>query len=119
MVYNPTTEANGLKTTVNFKKNNVVVASQEIQYGTSWLTFDATAFYDVGVNTFSVNCGVASKDVTFVITTEGARDLSLVNQDAIVMNFDSLGRSNSEPSATRKTWTSSKGSYSANFDKFN
>ena len=117
MVYNPTTEGSGLKTTVNFKKNNVVVSTQEVQYGTNWLTFDATAYYTVGANTFTVSCGVASQDVSFVVTTDGARDLSLVNQDAIVMNFNSLGRANSEPISTRKTWTS--GSYTANFTGFN
>lgn len=119
MVYNPTTEGSGLKTTVNFKKNNVVIASQEVQYGTNWLTFDATAFYDIGANTFAVSCGVASQDISFVVTTEGARDLSLVNQDAIVLNFDSMGRSNSEPLATRKVWSSSKGTYTASLNGFN
>ena len=117
MVYNPVTEGSGLKTTVNFKKNNVIISTQEVQYGTSWLTFDATAFYDVGANTFTFNCGVASQDVSFVVTEEGARDLDLVNPDAIVMNFSSLGRSNSETSTARKTWTSSI--YSANFEGFN
>ena len=33
------------------------------------------------------------------------------------MNFSSLGRSNSEPTATRKTWVSTP--YSANFSNFN
>ena len=119
MVYNPTTEKNGLTTTVNFKKNNVIIATQEVRYnGNDWLTFDATAFYAIGSNTFTISCGVTSKDFGFVVVP-GDRDLSLVNKDAIVLNFDSLGRSNSEPSTARKTWASSVGNYPANFVNFN
>ena len=117
MVYNPVTESNGLKTTVNFKKNNVIISTQEVQYGTSWLLFDATAFYDIGANNFAINCGVASQNISFVVTKEGARNLDLANPDALVMNFSSLGRSNSETATARKNWTS--GTYSAIFNGFN
>ena len=119
MVYNPTTEGQGLKTTVTFKKNNVAVTSQEVQYGTNWISFDTTAYYSLGANTFTISCGVASKDVSFIVVENQDIDLNLVNETALVMNFNSLGRSSSEPITSRKTWTSTKGTYSADFNNFN
>ena len=48
-----------------------------------------------------ISCGAASKRITFTVTTEGSRDLSLTNQSALVMNFDSMGRSSTEIASTR------------------
>ena len=102
MVYVASNERTGAKTTVDFYKNGSLVSSEDVRYSTDgWLYWDVTTLYDVDENEFMISCGAASKRVTFTVTTEGSRDLSLVNQSALKMNFDSMGRSSTEIAATR------------------
>jgi hypothetical protein len=57
--------------------------------------------YQVGENRFTITSGVSSKEVVINITTEGSRDLSLKNQNSLVMNFDASGRSSKEVKSNR------------------
>ena len=86
----------------------------------SWLILDLTESYEVGDNTFEIHCGDASKTIEFNVTTEGSRDLSLKNQNSLVMNFDASGRSSKEVKSSRGTWTSNlRETYTAELTDFN
>ena len=120
MVYSAANERTGAKTTVDFYKNGSLVSSEDVRYSSDgWLYWDVTTLYDVDENEFMITCGAASKRVTFTVTTEGSRDLSLVNQSALEMNFDSMGRSSTEISATRSTWNSKVKNWYAVLNNFN
>lgn len=102
MVYDITNERTGSATTVDFYKNGIQVSSESVKYSADgWLYWDVTTLYDVGENEFTISCGPASKQITFSVTTEGSRDLSLTQPSALVMNFDSMGRSSTEIATTR------------------
>ena len=120
MVYDINNERTGASTTVDFYKEGSQVSSETVKYSNDgWLYWDVTTLYDVGENEFMITCGSTSKRITFSVTTEGSRDLSLVNQSALQMNFDSMGRSSTEISATRGIWKSKVKDWSANLNNFN
>jgi len=66
-----------------------------------------------------IRCGSTSKAITFNVTTVGSRDLSLVNQSSLILNFDSMGRKNTEIKSSRSTWNSTVGNYNAELNNFN
>ena len=120
MVYNVNNELTGALTEVDFYKNGSQVSSETVRYSADgWLYWDVTTLYDVGENDFMISCGPTSKHVSFSVTTEGSRDLSLTNQSALVMNFDSMGRSSTEISSTRGVWKSKVRDYAAVLNNFN
>lgn len=120
MIYSAANERTGAKTTVDFYKNGSLVSSEDVRYSADgWLYWDVTTLYDVDDNEFMISCGAASKRVTFNVTTEGSRDLSLTNQSALVMNFDSMGRSSTEIASTRGVWKSKARDYTATLSNFN
>ena len=89
----------------------------EVQYdGNNWIQWDVTNLYEANntpegkANLFTITCGSTTKRVTIHVTTEGSRDLGLVNENALILNLVATGRSNSETSASRSTWA---------FDRFN
>ena len=120
MVYDATNERNGAKTTVDFYKNGSLVSSEDVRYSNDgWLYWDVTTLYDLHDNDFMISCGAASKHITFYVTDEGSRDLSLTQQAALRVNFDSMGRSSTEIASTRNVWASKVGSYNAVLNNFN
>lgn len=120
MVYDIVNERNGAPTTVDFYKDGSQVSSETVKYSNDgWLYWDVTTLYDVGENEFMISCGSTSKRITFSVTTEGSRDLSLVNQSALQMNFDSMGRSSTEISSTRGVWNSKVKEWYAVLNNFN
>ena len=122
MVYSSTNERIGAKTSVDFYKNGSLVSSEDVRYSNDgWLYWDVTTLYDVGENEFMISCGATSKYINFSVTTEGSRDLSLTQQAALVMNFDSMGRSSTEIASTRNIWNSKNTAteYSAQLNNFN
>jgi len=120
MVYDSVNERNGAPTTVDFYKNGSQVSSELVRYSADgWLYWDVTTLYDVGENEFMISSGATSKRINFSVTTEGSRDLSLVNQSALDINFDSMGRSSTEIAATRGIWKSKVKDYSAVLNNFN
>ena len=122
MVYDPVQQQYGLSTEVHYYHNGVEIAASPVNVSystTGWLTWDVTSLYRVGENRFTIVNGVSSKEVVINITTEGSRDLGLVNESALLTNFTSSGRSSSEIKTNRSIWKSSKGSASAVFNSFN
>lgn len=120
MVYDPIAELNQANTIVNFYQNKKLIGTEEVKYSSSgWLYWDVTSFYEDGMNSFIIRCGSVSKTVTFNVTLEGSRDLSLINQEALVLNLDSMGRKNTEVKTTRSVWKSTKNNYEAFLYDFN
>ena len=109
MVYDPVKAATGSKAEVNLLDTliNEEISTVYPQYSntsTAWLTWDLTENYHIGNNIFAIQCGVASKEITFNVTTEGSRDLGLVDAGILKLNLSSTGRSNGESLAKRTTW---------------
>lgn len=119
-VYDPATSGNGRDDyfSVYIYKRGALYSEVSRKYTAgSWLTLDLTESYDVGNNDYTIVCGTSSKPINFYVTTEGSRDLGLVQTDSLAMNFSATGRSNDEISVNRPVWTS--GSYVAQFNNFN
>ena len=109
MVYDPVKASTSSKATVNLLDSlmNEEVSTVYPQYSnvsSDWLTWDLTENYHVGNNIFTIQCGLASKDIIFEVTTEGSRDLGLVDAGILRLNLSSTGRSNGESLAKRTTW---------------
>ena len=119
-VFDPVAELQQATTTVDFYQNKKLIGSEEVRYSNSgWLEWDVTALYVEGLNNFMIRCGSTAKTITFEVTTEGSRDLSLVNQTALIMNFDTMGRTNTEIKSSRGLWKSQSRDYTANLLNFN
>jgi len=81
-----------------------------LSYSTDgWAEWDISAIYEVGANQFSIACRGVKKDFTVNVTTEGSRELGLVKESSLIMNYTSSGRSNLELKANRSIWRDSKG----------
>lgn len=127
MVYDPVKALTGSKTEVNLLDTliNEEISTVYPQYSnssTSWLTWDLTENYHVGNNIFTIQCGTASKDIIFSVTTEGSRDLGLVDSGVLRLNLSSTGRSNEESLAKRTTWSYTdvdNREYTTTFTNFN
>lgn len=117
MVYDPVAESNAETTPVQLQINGETVANLEVRYNaTQWITWDIVN-YNVGDNICSISSGTASKTFTFNVTTEGSRDLGLVNEGALLLNLSSSGRSNLENISKRNQWT--YGNFRTEFTNFN
>lgn len=131
MVYSSVAEEQGSTVEMQLMKDNIIVNTESVSYNPNkWLSMDLTPYYQPGNNTFVISTGAVSKRINFYITTEGARDLSLryteTGNNQLEINFDSLGRSNSEIKANRSVWKSTAptpriapANLAAIFDNFN
>ena len=127
MVYDPAKALTGSKTEVNLLDTlmNEEISTVYPQYSNSsnnWLTWDLTENYHVGNNIFTIQCGIASKDISFQVTTEGSRDLGLVDAGILRLNLSSTGRSNEESLTKRTSWTYTdieNNEYTTTFNNFN
>jgi hypothetical protein len=128
MVYDPVKALTGSKTEVVLLDSlmNEEISTVYPQYSpssTTWLTWDLTENYHVGNNIFTISCGTESKDIIFDVTTEGSRDLGLINPEALKLNLSSIGRSNEESLAKRTSWTytdpATNQVYTTSFNNFN
>ena len=131
MVYNPQTEADNQKTDVylyysddggvNFTE--LPTSPMQVFYtGGAWHQWDVTNIYkaDEGagkLNIFRLSVGGTVRDVDLYVTTDGSRDLGLVNENALLVNLNSVGRSNAETSLSRSNWAS--GTHAMEFNYFN
>ena len=107
MVYSSIAAREGSAIEVSLYHGNDLLNTEEVMYSSSqWLSMDLTANYEVGNNTFILQVGSASKEFSFYVTNEGARDLSLRHNDQLEINFDALGRSSKEIKSSRSTWIS-------------
>lgn len=120
-VYDPAASGGGRDDyfSVNIYKSGALISEVERKYvGGSWLTLDLTESYTVGPNEYTISCGTASKNISFNVTTEGSRDLDLVQTENLLINLSATGRSNNEISANRPIWRSGT-NYEATFNDFN
>ena len=114
MVYDPLAGVT-LPAAVSLYKDGQLISEVSVDYGASassgWAEWDISNAYEVGNNMFSIICRGAKKDIEIYVTNEGARDLSLAQQEALVINYTSAGRSNLEIKSKRKVWTDETGHY--------
>ena len=130
-VYNPVTENNNTTTLVNLLQEREPIPNSpvSISYDQSkWLEWDISSLYRIKgtadtENNFSVSCGAVRRDFSFIVTSVGARDLGLVNENSLLINLSSAGRSNNEDSSVRDNWsyvdTNNGDVYKTTFNDFN
>ena len=130
-VYNPVTENDHQNTLVYLYHDGAEIPTSpmSVKYNADeYILWDVSNIYDAGStqagksNVFKMVCGGASREITIFITKEGARDLGLFNPNALILNLNSTGRSNSETTTSRSNWsytTPSAGTISTVFDNFN
>ncbi len=107
MVYNPDDVQNQRKSSVLLFKDGVQISELEVAYNASgWEYWDISAIYEVGMNHLSIQNGLAFKNIDIYVTTEGSRNLGLVDEFSLKLNYSSAGRSSSELLSTRNDWTS-------------
>ena len=128
MVYSSVAARQGSFIEVSLYHGNDLLNTEEVEYDSAkWLTMDLTANYEVGNNIFTLSVGTTSKEISFYVTNDGARDLSLRHSDQLEVNFDSLGRSSKEIKSSRGVWvskcsptvTAHEGPYEAILENFN
>jgi len=127
MIYDPDKEANSTKSKVYIYKNGsqIPASPMEVSYNAStWIKLDVTNLYEAseGVdpekeNIFTFTCGSTTENISIIVTTEGARDLGLVNKNSLILNLNSTGRSNNETTTSRNNW--SFNNYNTTFKNFN
>lgn len=116
MVYNPE-DVGKRPSQIILYRNGAQVSELEVEYSSSnWIYWDISAIYEEGPNTFSIQCGVASKTIQITVTKEGSRALDIIdeNESSLVMNFSAAGRSSSELQSTRNLWTSNTAARTTN-----
>ena len=130
-VYNPVSEANHTTATVNLLKEREAIPNSPISITynqNTWIEWDISSLYHINgiedtVNNFSIACGAVRRDFSFIVTSRGARDLGLVNENSLVLNLSSAGRSNNEDIAVRSTWAytdaNTSTTYGTTFTNFN
>ena len=92
-------------TTVHLYKDNVEMASspRKITDTTAFSIFEITNT-DKGIqNYYSISCGETKRDIFFNVVDDTTRpDFGIQRTEALVMSFDSKGRSNSESATNRE-----------------
>jgi len=107
MVYSNVAEQQGSDIEVSLYHGSDLLNTELVRYDpTNWLTMDLTPYYQVGHNVLILSTGLASKEIIFEVTQEGAKDLSLRHEDQLELNFDALGRSSKEIKSSRGSWVS-------------
>ena len=130
-VFNPATERQHATTLVNLMQEREPIPNSpiEISYNPNeWLQWDISSLYKINgivdtVNNFSISCGAVRRDFDFIVTSVGARDLGLVNENSLILNLSSAGRSNSETGSVRSNWSytdsTNQVTYATHFNNFN
>ena len=125
MVYNP---ANTSSVEVRLKKNDVEIDGsprtiEEFGDYSYWQIADADLNKE---NYYSIECGktietTVVREIKFKVIPDPNRDMTVVKQNSLQLNFDPAGRSNAEPAIKRASWSYTRGGteYKATFDNFN
>ena len=125
LVYNP---ANTAQAEVHLYRNDIEIDGsprtiKDFSEFTYWQIADAELNKE---NYYSISCGLtpetsAVREVKFRVVPDPVRKMEIVKQNNLKLNFDPAGRSNSEPTAKRQSWTYGEGDnkISATFDNFN
>ena len=116
MVYDPVAYAANIPATIQIYKDAKVISEMSMTFTNSeWYILDISAMYEVGTNIFSIACRSEKKDVTVEVTTEGSRDLGLINEESLVLSYTSAGRSNMEIKSSKEAWNAIK--VASDYDK--
>ena len=125
LVYNP---ANTSSAEVRLKKNDIEIDGSprtitDFSDYTYWQIADADLNRE---NYYSIECGkttatTVSREVKFKVVPDPNRDMTVVKKNSLKLNFDPIGRSNSEPEAKRASWSYGEGDNKINaiFENFN
>lgn len=122
LVYDP---ENTDLTTVRLYKNGVEMAgSPRDEKGSNHTKFSTFEIVDaeMGIrNYYSISCGEnerrTERQIEFLVSQDPKRNMTLVKQERLKLLFDAKGRTNSESSVVRSSW--SYGDIKATFDNFN
>ena len=120
MVYDPLAAINSAPANVILYKENVEIGQMDVPYSNNgFIKWDISTIYEVGDNNYSIACRSAKVDVYNYVTTEGSRDLGLEDEEALMMNFSTAGRSNNEVLSQRVIFTDKKNNIPAILSGFN
>lgn len=119
LVYNP---ADTTKALVHLYKSRIEIGTREI---TDFSKFSYWEIADADLeqlNYYQISCGENEKtkterEITFTVEKDPNRDMTIVKQESLQLNFDPVGRSNSESASSRSTWK--QGDIVADFNNFN
>ena len=129
LVYNPTNTA---EVEVHLYKNDIEIDGsprtiKDFSKFEYWQIADAElnreSYYSIGCNYIDQD-GEASqiiREISFKVIPDPYRDMTIVKQQQLKLNFDPAGRSNSEPATKRQSWSFGEGEnkIEANFENFN
>ena len=125
LVYNP---ANTASAEVRLYKNDIEIDGsprtiKDFSQFSYWQIADAELNKE---NYYSIACGLtpetsAVREVKFKVVPDPNRDMTIVKQSNLKLNFDPAGRSNAEPATKRSSWTYGEGDnqIKATFENFN
>lgn len=122
MVFDPVNYRNGLPAEIHLYKDNVETSQINAKYtDEGWLVWDISNIYEVGNNNFSITCRTTKVDISCYVTTVGSRDLGLAQNDALLLNITTAGRSSTEIRSQRNVLQSTvnPNSITANLNNFN
>ena len=130
MVYDPVNESNQRSTEVKLYHNGKEIpgASMQVPYrAEDWYYWNVTSYYTANntaqgeLNTFTLQCGKTIKSVNFYVSSLGAKNLDLVDQNNLILNLNAEGRSNSESNNTIDvlSYKYKNQDYSVKFNNFN
>jgi hypothetical protein len=119
LVYNPgsTDEAK-----VDLKKNGVPIPSSPRTIDTTtlkWNYFEITDAEMGLINRYSIGCGDTERVFTFNVVKDPTRTMEYMKKDNLKLEFNAMGRSNSESAVNREIWTTPDGKIKAEFSNFN
>ena len=113
LVYNP---ANTAQAEVRLYKNDIEIDGsprtiKDFSDFTYWQIADAELNKE---NYYSIACGLTPetsevREIKFRVIPDPNRDMTIVKQSNLKLNFDPAGRSNSEPATKRQSWTYGEG----------
>ena len=120
MVFDPVAVSNSMPANIILYKENVEVGQMDVSYSdTEYAKWDISTIYEVGENTYSIVCKSARANIENYVTTVGSRDLGLVDEEALMLNFSTAGRSNNEVSSQRQIFKDKKNNVQAILNGFN
>ena len=122
LVYDP---ENTDTTKVRLYKNGIELnGSPRDEQGSNHTKFSTFEIVDaeLGIrNYYSIACGEnerkVERQISFLVSQDPNRDMSLVKKERLKLLFDAKGRTNNESSVNRQTWT--YGDIKAKFENFN
>lgn len=126
LVYDP---ADTTKAKIHLYKNDIEIDSspREIDIATTSDKFNYWEISDADLdkqNYYQISCGESeerkvTREISFIVQQDPKRaDMKIAKQDNLILNFDPIGRSNSESLVRRSTWSYGE-NISANFENFN